>query len=98
MRIVLSLVLALIVLLAGCETEIAHRDDYEDMLVVGYLLTGNTNRVDAKMAEQLTDIIYFSVEPAVDGSVDSSRIRQSDCEQRYPLNSLLLRHTSRWVS
>ncbi len=71
----------LLVILVGCQKkEPVQQAAGGQLLVVGYLLTHNTKRVDDTMASRLTDIIYFSVEPTADGGVDQSRIKSSDIE------------------
>lgn len=42
--------------------------------VVGYLPDYRIENIDASIAAQLTDVIYFSIEPKPDGSLDLSRL------------------------
>lgn len=73
-------IVAVVILAAGCENKSTQPTSPDNLLVVGYLLNGNAHRVDGRVARQVTDIIYFSVEPSATGSVDSSRIKQADID------------------
>ena len=63
-----------------CHSELVIPSKDNNLLVIGYLMTGNTPGINDQMAQQLTDIIYFSVEPANDGMLDTRRIKQSHIE------------------
>ncbi len=72
-----------------CKGESINSSSDREFLVVGYLLTYNVKQVDDSIAGKLTDIIYFSVEPSLDGTIDTSRLKQSDIDY---LHSLKQKH------
>ena len=44
-------------------------------LVVGYLPHYRAGTIDKLQVEKLTDIIFFSISPKADGSLDTSRVK-----------------------
>ena len=80
MKTIFLCIVTILTVSVGCMSETVQSSSESDFLVVGYLLTYNANKVNDIMADQLTDIIYFSVEPSANGMVDTSRIVQADLD------------------
>jgi chitinase len=72
-------ILFIIPLLWGCSNSSDANNDGEKetdpgFRVVGYLPDYRIENIDLSVADQLTDVIYFSIEPRPDGSLDLSRL------------------------